>query len=186
MTCVKRGPIPKIRAAISCQKCGQLFVQKDRHQAAPPKYCSRSCATSASRRERACLQCGVKFWPGTSKANRCCSLQCLKARQHADRVHLRTDPEVRKLRWRAQDAARPHSAGRGYGGAWRRLRLEILAEEPRCRACGAESTEVDHILPMRLGGSTDRANLQALCKPCHSAKTMRESGPNQPAVEELL
>lgn len=36
------------------------------------------------------------------------------------------------------------------------------------------ATEVDHILPKRLGGSDDDDNLQALCKHHHSSKTVRE------------
>ena len=34
--------------------------------------------------------------------------------------------------------------------------------------------KVDHIVPLERGGTHDKANLQALCKPCHSSKTARE------------
>lgn len=34
------------------------------------------------------------------------------------------------------------------------------------------ASEVDHITPVASGGDFfDRANLQSLCKPCHSRKT---------------
>ena len=56
---------------------------------------------------------------------------------------------------------------------WRRRRQQILEEEPYCRYCGAISMEVDHIVPLPIGNS-ERYNLQALCKRCHSAKTRRE------------
>lgn len=37
------------------------------------------------------------------------------------------------------------------------------------------ATEVDHVVPIRRGGARlDPANLQALCKRCHSRKTMAE------------
>jgi len=37
------------------------------------------------------------------------------------------------------------------------------------------AAEVDHIVPLARGGTHDLANLQPLCKSCHSKKTMRES-----------
>ena len=60
---------------------------------------------------------------------------------------------------------------------WRALREKVLSEEPFCRHCKekdviAESEEVDHIDGNRNNNSIE--NLQPLCKPCHSAKTMRD------------
>ena len=61
--------------------------------------------------------------------------------------------------------------------AWRSLRLVVLYDEPICRVCkGAVSTDVDHIRP-RLEHPTlawERSNLQGLCHPCHSRKTLAE------------
>jgi len=61
--------------------------------------------------------------------------------------------------------------------AWQRLRVAYLSNAPICQApgCRAVATEVDHIQPHK----GDRAiafdwdNLQALCKPCHSRKTVQ-------------
>lgn len=61
-----------------------------------------------------------------------------------------------------------------YGQTWRRIRLEVLVEQPLC-PCGARATEVDHIKPLRSGGGHERSNLRALCKRCHSSKTAGES-----------
>jgi len=52
----------------------------------------------------------------------------------------------------------------------------VLAEEPLCRHCAAQgltvpATEVDH---MRGAADNSRDALQALCKPCHSIKTMAD------------
>lgn len=68
---------------------------------------------------------------------------------------------------------------RAYGPRWRRLRRLVLAREPLCRECAprglvVEATEVDHIIPLRAGGTDDDANLQPLCKRCHSRKGARE------------
>ena len=58
--------------------------------------------------------------------------------------------------------------------AWRKLRKQVLAEEPLCRHCAAQglvvpATEVDH---MRGAADNSRESLQSLCKPCHSIRTM--------------
>ena len=57
--------------------------------------------------------------------------------------------------------------------AWRKLRKQVLAEEPLCRHCAAQglvglATEVDH---MRGAADNSRDALQALCKPCHTHPT---------------
>jgi len=52
-----------------------------------------------------------------------------------------------------------------------RQRKKVLAEESTCRACGAPSEEVDHIMPIYMGGSSERSNLQGLCRRCHAGKT---------------
>lgn len=42
-----------------------------------------------------------------------------------------------------------------------------------CAKCGAHgyAMEADHILPIILGGTSDRSNLRALCVPCHKEET---------------
>ena len=70
---------------------------------------------------------------------------------------------------------RPRFRDRAYGPHWRRIRLQVLAEQPLC-ACGARATQVDHIIPLKDGGTNDRANLVASCKPCHSRKTAKHDG----------
>ena len=50
----------------------------------------------------------------------------------------------------------------------------VLARAGRkCQQCGAEdeALEVDHILPLALGGEDKLDNLQALCPACHKRKT---------------
>ena len=72
-------------------------------------------------------------------------------------------------------------AHRWYGSArWQRLRAVVLQDEPFCRACRTQgrkvlTVDIDHIVkhdgnPLRFW---DRANLQGLCKGCHTAKTAR-------------
>ncbi len=66
------------------------------------------------------------------------------------------------------------AGGRGYGRPWRRIREQVLTEEPFCRLCGAPSAEVDHLIPRAHGGSDERGNLRALCVACHASRTARQ------------
>lgn len=51
----------------------------------------------------------------------------------------------------------------------------FLAEHPVCESCPAPATEVDHTVPLHLGGEDTASNLQALCHDCHRAKTTAEA-----------
>ena len=49
--------------------------------------------------------------------------------------------------------------------------------EPDCACgCGQLASDVDHIVPRRLGGSDDHANLQSLAHGHHSRKTVLHDG----------
>lgn len=77
---------------------------------------------------------------------------------------------------RLYDDHRGSSAARGYGYAWQQIRAAVLAHEPICRGCRARrATEVDHIIPLKRGGTNDLSNLQPLCRSCHRKKTRSES-----------
>lgn len=61
--------------------------------------------------------------------------------------------------------------------AWRRLRAEVLRDEPLCRDCRLRgrrrvATEVHHERELRAHPSLalDRDNLTPLCKRCHNAR----------------
>lgn len=51
----------------------------------------------------------------------------------------------------------------------------LLSQQGKCAACKERfalvDLEFDHVLPIALGGSNDLANFEALCGPCHRAKT---------------
>jgi 5-methylcytosine-specific restriction endonuclease McrA len=52
----------------------------------------------------------------------------------------------------------------------------LLRDEYSCRACGRVSAhlEIDHIVPIHLGGAESDQNRQALCRQCHEKKSERE------------
>ena len=72
------------------------------------------------------------------------------------------------------------AASRGYGWQWTKQReLVMLRDCGLCQVCAKQgivalATEVDHIRPKAEGGTDDDANLQAICGPCHKAKTAIE------------
>lgn len=57
-------------------------------------------------------------------------------------------------------------------------RMRVWRQSPHCGACGAvvpfEAMELDHVVPLHLGGSTDDSNTQAMHPECHRAKTNQE------------
>ena len=77
------------------------------------------------------------------------------------------------------DAGGADSWGSGRGGRpWRRKREAILIRDNyTCKVCGltTKDLEVDHITNVAQGGTDDDGNLQAICVPCHKAKTALES-----------
>ncbi len=74
--------------------------------------------------------------------------------------------------------SRDGATKRGYDSSWRDVRKRYLARHPLCaynRKCrpGTRATEVDHLLPIQQGGTSEWHNLRAACKACHSSKTAR-------------
>jgi 5-methylcytosine-specific restriction protein A len=64
-----------------------------------------------------------------------------------------------------------------YSQAWRDLRASFLAEHPRCSnpGCRLPATIADHKRTRHEAPhlALDRANLEALCRACHSSKTAK-------------
>jgi 5-methylcytosine-specific restriction protein A len=72
-----------------------------------------------------------------------------------------------------------HRRARVTYPGWRKLRALILQRDPICRdesGCTRPSTDVDHIIPRRAGGSDDPSDLRGLCHRHHSSKTARLDG----------
>lgn len=54
------------------------------------------------------------------------------------------------------------------------MRRRVLAEAPFCCECGKPATQVDHVVPLSRGGTTERENLQSLCRLCHEEKSLSD------------
>lgn len=74
---------------------------------------------------------------------------------------------------------------RGYGTAWRKLRLQAMRRDHwLCQPCQAKgrvtpATECDHVIPKANGGTDTLNNVQGICAPCHKAKTELEAAQAQ-------
>ena len=59
---------------------------------------------------------------------------------------------------------------------WRKHSKQYRLDNPKCVGCGAKARCVDHIIPVRIGGSFwDIRNHQSLCNGCHAKKSSDES-----------
>ena len=76
------------------------------------------------------------------------------------------------------------STARGYGRQHRKLRDQLLKQEPLCRMCAQKTpprctpaTIADHVTPIAKGGAVhDINNLQPVCAQCHQDKSNRDKG----------
>lgn len=71
------------------------------------------------------------------------------------------------------------------GNAWQAIRRRILLRDAyTCQGCGLVRSdhEIDHRVPLHMGGKNDDENLQVLCRSvgehegCHARKTRTEAG----------
>lgn len=94
-----------------------------------------------------CLDCHASI----ARGSRCAAC----SRQHNAATNTR---------WRA--------ATGGTGWAWSRVRAFVFAEyDGRCALCGGQGQDVDHIIPVARGGTSDPSNLRLLCARCHVGVT---------------
>ena len=94
--------------------------------------------------------------------------------------------EAHQRAYYQQDNARREPEIRAFydSPAWRRLSAAYRAEHPLCETCATEGREtpsqhVDHVISVREAPdrALDETNLRALCKPCHSRRTLAERRP---------
>jgi len=75
---------------------------------------------------------------------------------------------------RGKSYCREHRPRNGSTRQWRQLRAQILARDRyTCQTCGAPAEHVDHIRPLRDGGSDQPGNLAAACAACNLRKGSR-------------
>lgn len=82
----------------------------------------------------------------------------------------------------AWDHSGKSAAQRGYGRQHRKVREQLLGQEPLCRLCKIKgrvtvATIADHVTPIAKGGAIhDINNLQPVCSECHVDKSNADKG----------
>jgi 5-methylcytosine-specific restriction endonuclease McrA len=95
------------------------------------------------------------------KANRAAATAQQRAWRHAHRANKRASEQKRR------------AAKLGNGGSFSPEQWQSLCEkyDHRCLACGEQKPlTVDHVVPLKLGGTNEISNIQPLCRNCNSAK----------------
>ncbi|QDQ89154.1 HNH endonuclease [Alcaligenaceae bacterium SJ-26] len=116
----------------------------------------------------------------TQRPNRPCRAQGCNA-LHRNANGYCDEHQEMTAAWK--ESQRGSAADRGYGAAWRKLRLLVLRRDgwicrcDECRKTGRvrNASEVDHVIPKAEGGTDDSSNLRAINSDCHKTKTQAES-----------
>lgn len=95
---------------------------------------------------------------------------------HADknRRHRKSNPEYFAAAARNRRALKRNAAGSHTQDDIKQL---LGAQKHKCAYCGAcckKTYHVDHVVPLTLGGSNDRSNLQILCVSCNLKKSNKD------------
>jgi 5-methylcytosine-specific restriction endonuclease McrA len=105
-----------------------------------------------SRPPRSCITCGKNAVPGRSRC----------------KEHGPTSPLLGT------------TTQRGYGSEHQHLAKELLTPDARCAQCGKPGTpddplQLDHIIPLSMGGTLTRDNVQ----PLHRSENIAKGGANR-------
>lgn len=159
---------------VGCVRCGLLVATNNPIQ----KFCSAACRTpKVPRQARACEDCGMEVVGTASK--RFCS-DCTGERNRGARRVLKAKHGGSKHRHRA----------RYHGVAYEAVDpLKVFERDGwRCKLCGIRTPrkfrgtfapnapELDHIIPMSIGGEHSYRNTQCACRSCNGAKGARPMG----------
>lgn len=97
----------------------------------------------------------------------------LYAQRNREKHNARGREWARKNRDKRNANQRVRRSQGGGLGTWGRLRLDVFElHGERCLRCGStERIEIDHVVPVALGGVNKIENLQPLCRTCNASKS---------------
>lgn len=163
-----------------CETCGTRFEGKTVRS----RYCCDDCKRNGRAKtakvknesahkpkQIACAECGFTFSPNYGdKRRRFCGKDCQgrasrRVRRQKERARLRSAliESVDPIAVFERDGWKCRECGRSTP---RRLRGTYRASAP----------ELDHVLPLSLGGDHSYRNVQCLCRACNSAKSNTPKG----------
>lgn len=171
--CKEKQHIKNKTKTITCKHCGKQFITTKN-----VSYCSEECRTAALKNQQReyrkrryiprkviCKECGKEFLTEYGNMKRVfCSDECFKKYGH--RVAKAT--RRAKVRCNGYEFFDPH---------------EVLRRDNyTCQICGVKTPielrgtlddcapELDHIIPLALGGEHSKNNTQCLCRKCNHTK----------------
>lgn len=152
------------KTSCGCATCGKIFIKRKDHLKAK-NYCSKECSSAARRKPGA--------WSETDRD--------IEALREYNREYAKNNKE--RLNSMSRAWAKNNRSYRNYIQQVRRAAGSIsylewnklLTDQDKCVHCGSsENLQVDHIVPVALGGKTELSNLQVLCKLCNCSKGIGE------------
>lgn len=179
--------------AFAAKHAAMLVAQEQRRQQreriraekAQQREEARIIAAYRERRFRACETCG-KIMPARGNVRRWCSRVCRNA--SPDWLELRRQNRRKRGRWHNGNGQhRARARGRQVERGVTPLRI-LTRDGWRCRVCGCatpsrlrgtcapNAPEVDHIVPLAMGGGHSWANVQCLCRTCNIEKGAKVRG----------
>lgn len=142
-----------------CDWCGEMFVAVQYAQ----KRCSYRCGYMK-------MNSGRQF-PKPRKADNC--LRC-----GADLSHKKSHAIYCSKTCKSMDHTFKHRGRTRMVGTARRAEI-IRRDGSACYICGkhlaAKQVELDHLIPVAQGGSSDPVNLAVACLPCNRSRGARMS-----------
>lgn len=102
--------------------------------------------------------------------------RCEICHQHKQRKTPRGRAKKRAMKQRRERRERQQTV---HDESYRKPRTWIKSQELVCAVCRCqltlETAEVDHVVPLSLGGENHPRNYQILCHGCHEIKTLGDS-----------
>jgi hypothetical protein len=155
---------------LGCRSCGNLFIARGNR-----KYCSSECVVEANRRCQ-------REWYWERRGNFVVSI-CSDCGVEVARLRKKCDECLRRNRSDARRRAKARRALLRSEVTVERVGIRYVAERDQCRCglCGGrvnmalrvphpKAPTVDHVVPLSLGGSHTKANLQLAHFICNSLK----------------
>lgn len=147
---------------VSCTQCGVVFRKRHDHLH-ENNYCSKECTSKARRID------GAK-WRDPGQIRIYMREYVSLNRESHNRRSTEWSKANREKRNANQRLRRSQGHGRGFIGRVRRELIKRYGEV--CLRCGGtDHIQVDHVIPVALGGPNVMENMQLLCRTCNIQKS---------------
>lgn len=102
-----------------------------------------------------------------------------RARERRQKDPIPLNEAMKKWRENNPEKVRAHKVNRrarkvgagGSGLSGADIKEIVARQKGRCACCGAKTKlQMDHMMPLALGGSNSKNNFQGLCRPCNASK----------------